>query len=92
MDQPWIPALRFAAAGMTVLNAGCGADTQDACNDNGGVWDGGAERCYCSYNHQGAYTENPSDDQIAWREWCANLTDLNSIKTKAAATPAPTGD
>ena len=77
---------------MTLLIAGCGVDAQDTCLDYGGVWDTSAERCYCSRNHQGAYTENPSDNQVAWREWCADITDLNSIKIKAAATPAPTGD
>ncbi|MEM7740261.1 MAG: hypothetical protein AAF225_05625 [Pseudomonadota bacterium] len=87
-----IPALRCAAAGMTILIAGCGAIAQDTCNDHGGVWDDSIDECHCSYVQQGTYAETPSPEQLAWRTWCAGPTDVDSIKKKAAATPAPTGE
>lgn len=86
---PWVPALRCAAAGMTVAVVGCGPIA--VCNDGGGVWDSEAERCYCTYTQQGTYADEPSASQNAWREWCAGLTNLDSIRIKAAVTPAPEG-
>lgn len=83
-DQPWIPALRFAAAGMTLSAASCSANAQDACLDDGGVWDATTARCFCSRQQTNA------NEQL--RTWCADLTNLDSIKKKAAAIPAPTGD
>ncbi|MEM1381426.1 MAG: hypothetical protein AAGH41_12460 [Pseudomonadota bacterium] len=99
LASPWVPALRCAAAGMTVALSACGWGdeiqefaSQYDCIDYGGVWDEDAETCFCSTEQQGTYKDNPSANQIAWREWCAGLSNLDSIKNKAAVTPAPSGE
>ena len=68
----------FSAALATA--AGCGQ--QDACLDDGGVWDADAQRCYCS---------RAQEEINAWREWCSDASGLESIRNKIATVPAPEG-
>jgi len=72
--------------------AACSAEAQDTCLDDGGVWDQSNNTCVCSGSQLGRSNVEPSDDQLAWREWCADVSDLDSIENKAAVTPAPSGD
>ncbi|MFC3301934.1 hypothetical protein [Parvularcula lutaonensis] len=73
---------------MTALLVGCGET--DTCLDDGGVWDAETEQCFCSYTQRGTYDDEPSTEKIEWRDWCADKSNLESIRT--SATPPPSTD
>jgi len=82
------PVVSRAAAGIVSLClSSCGWIGQDSCIDDGGVWDAKERRCYCAREKQGLYTNESSNKQLAWREWCADKFDLDSIRN--AEIPAP---
>ncbi|MEE4208804.1 MAG: hypothetical protein V2I43_06025 [Parvularcula sp.] len=83
----------LGAVGMSaVALGGCDYFERDSCLDDGGVWDADLEECFCSRSQQGTYADEESPEQRAWRDWCAGLSTLETIKNKAAVTSAPAGD
>lgn len=82
----WTSAV--ALSGMTALLIACEPGDPDGdCNTDGGVWDAENRKCFCSYTQQGTYEDEPSTEQLEWRDWCADKSNLESIRT--SATPPP---
>lgn len=63
---------------------GCDAFAIDRCMDNGGVWLKERKACFCSYNRTGKYEAEPSEEQLAHRQFCEGLGSAQSIRDALA--------